>query len=158
MTCLVFLFCFFSNFSHPDEIACGLDDFSILCVLLIKYDLAPVLSGGSWTVFAPTNNAFEIVEDTIANLDDETVLNILLFHLVDDQVLKSDDLVCGDLIEMANNKDSRTKCDDGTPTYQSGGDNIDGFEPALVQVDVMACNGVIHSVDNVMLPGGTLSS
>jgi transforming growth factor-beta-induced protein len=122
----------------------------------MEYDLAAILSLGKWTVFAPTNDAFEVVEDTIASLDEETILDVLLFHVVANEVLDSNSLICGDLVEMANGKESRTKCDDGTLTYQSGGDNIDGLEPAFVQVDIIACNGVIHVVDNVMLPSGTL--
>jgi transforming growth factor-beta-induced protein len=115
--------------------------------------LAPTLSRGKWTVFAPTNDAFDEIDDVIDSLDEESIVNILLYHAVPDEVLTSDDLICGDLLEMANGKDTRTKCDDGKLTYQVGAGNEDDAQPVFVETDVVACNGVIHILDKVMLPG-----
>jgi transforming growth factor-beta-induced protein len=141
------------SFIPKDDIACGTDDFSTLCSLLTDYDLALTLSRGNWTVFAPTNAAFEELEEILATLEEETFINVLLYHTVPNKVLLSDDLNCGELLEMANGKDTRTKCDDGKVTYQVGSGNPDDSEPAFVEVDIVACNGVIHILDKVMLPG-----
>ncbi|KAG7359337.1 secreted/surface protein with fasciclin-like repeat domain [Nitzschia inconspicua] len=139
------------------DIACGLDDFSTLCSLVVQFDLAGALSAGNWTVFAPTNAAFEAIASVLPELSEETVTDVLLFHVVADAALYSDDLECSALVEMANGKNSRTKCDaDLVPQFQSGGDNSDGAEPELLEVDIPACNGVIHVVSNVLLPAGTL--
>jgi transforming growth factor-beta-induced protein len=138
------------------EIACGTEDFSTLCDLVVEYGLADALSDGNWTVFAPINAAFEVIEDTVATLSNETITDVLLFHAVADDVLFSDELECSALLTMANGKDSRTKCDDDGSIFQSGGDNLEGLEPEVIDVDIVACNGVVHIVNNVMLPGGTL--
>jgi uncharacterized surface protein with fasciclin (FAS1) repeats len=94
----------------PAEIACGLDDFSTLCTLVKDFGLAEALSGGTWTVFAPPNSAFEAIADAVATLDEATIVDVLLFHAVPDVAVKSSDLKCGGLVEMANGKDSRTIC------------------------------------------------
>lgn len=96
-------------FSHlPSDIACGADDFSTLCTAVQAAGLGDALSEGHWTVFAPTNEAFANLGDTLdAVLADKALLtDILLFHAVDD-VVGSDDLVCNTgggngLVEMAN--------------------------------------------------------
>ena len=130
------------------------------------------LSGGSWTIFAPTDDAF----DALALDDDELVdallnctsaLNsVLSFHTVfGNEVLFNTDLVCGEEIAMANGDLSRTVCRDGN-IYQKGGqnnprDNNDNNNnantnmPMIIAADVEACNGVVHIVDKVMLPKET---
>lgn len=45
------------------EIACSNDDFSTLCSAVTVAGLGETLSGGSWTVFAPTNAAFDTLGD-----------------------------------------------------------------------------------------------
>jgi transforming growth factor-beta-induced protein len=72
------------------------------------------LESDMWTVFAPTNEAFEeLGSDVLDMLSNNTAVltDLLLFHTVAGTVLKSDDLPCkaGDnLIEMSNGVESRT--------------------------------------------------
>jgi hypothetical protein len=83
-------------------------------------------------------------------------LDVLLFHAVADMAVASTDLVCDGFVTMANGKDSQTVCDDETEVvFQVGQDNLPDQLPAIIATDVEACNGVIHIVDNVMLPDGT---
>jgi hypothetical protein len=120
------------------------------------FELGDALSGGTWTVFAPNNAAFAAIANSVATLDPDTILDVLLFHAVADTALASNDLVCDGFVTMANGKDSQTVCDDETDMiFQVGEDNLPDLLPAIVVSDVPACNGVIHVVDNVMLPDGT---
>jgi uncharacterized surface protein with fasciclin (FAS1) repeats len=80
--------------------------------------------------------------------------SILLFHVVPNNIIYSDQLPCtaGDnLTRMGNGKDSRTLCNNKHPTYQKGAGNPESEKPAIVAVDKKACNGVIHTVDKVLL-------
>lgn len=109
--------------------------------------LDEALSEGHWTVFAPTNQAFEELGDVLdAVLADVDVLtNILLFHAVD-KVLYADDLVCTHRVHMASGDDSRTVCV-GSDIFQKGGDNVSSDKPKIISADIGACNGVIHVID-----------
>jgi len=137
------------------EIACGNSDFSELCDLINKFDdLKTSLESGTWTVFAPNNDAFDYYGDWLEYQSTETHRNILMFHIVEGQKLEIDDLSCGsgvNKIEMLNGKDTRTKCDDYVPLGQKGSGNDDEFGARFDTTDIQACNGVIHEIDDVLL-------
>ena len=139
--------CLFSIITNTVDIACGSDDFSTLCAAVQVAELQDALSVGTWTVFAPTNKAFEElgsdVLDTIL-ADKDLLTDILLFHAVDD-VVKAEDLYCTGLTEMANGQDSRTVCL-GSKIFQKGGNNPRNDMPEIVQTDIETCQGVIHVV------------
>jgi uncharacterized surface protein with fasciclin (FAS1) repeats len=85
----------------------------------------------------------------VEGLDD-----VILFHAVDTQVLFKKDLPCTagqNLITSAMGKTSRTLCEDDTPHFQKGKGNSDNALPKIVNFDIQACNGVIHTVDKVLL-------
>lgn len=139
------------------EIACEDPDFSTLCNLVTSSeDISSLLSDPSQTltVFAPINEAFENAPSiSVGEIDD-----LLAFHTVAGGLAKSN-LVCKELVQMANGKDSRTTCDNNkNPSrfYQRGSDNIDSALPEIIDADIVACNGIIHAVNNVMLPSGFL--
>merc|ERR1711865_975907 len=69
-------------------------------------------------------------------------------------LLTSDTLKCGEkIISMNGHGDaSRTKCK-GDNKYQNGNGNTKtGTMPEIAAADMMACNGVIHTLDEVMFP------
>mmetsp|Transcript_15879 Transcript_15879/g.39437 ORF Transcript_15879/g.39437 Transcript_15879/m.39437 type:complete len:205 (-) Transcript_15879:14-628(-) len=139
------------------ELACATDDLSILCQLIGESALSAALDSGTWTVFAPSDTAFDNFSGgtiPVGQVDD-----LLLFHAVPDMALSSADLLCKGTVTMANGKDSRTKCDNNSnPSifYQTGADNVE-TDPEIVQADIAACNGsIVHIIDNVMLPAGFL--
>ena len=139
------------------EIACDpsqADAFGTLCSLVQGSPaVADILSDESQTltVFAPTNEAF----DNAPPIGDGDIDDLLAFHAVVGQELMSTDLVCKETIAMANGQDSRTTCDNNvTPSvvWQRGADNVDTALPEIISADIEACNGVVHVVNNVMLP------
>ena len=129
---------------------------SILCNGLQRTGVKRTLSTGTWTIFAPTNEAFlklppadvEILSNDLVALTD-----LIIFHLVAQEKLYKDDLPCeagNNLITMANGKDSRTLCENFIPTYQKGKHNPDSDLPVFVSFDTVACNGVVHGLDSMM--------
>mmetsp|Transcript_880 Transcript_880/g.951 ORF Transcript_880/g.951 Transcript_880/m.951 type:complete len:770 (-) Transcript_880:181-2490(-) len=138
------------------DLACNTDGFDTLCGLLTSFDLEATLSGGSWTIFAPTDEAFTKLDDAldggIASVSDDLLFKILQFHAVEDQVLHLDDLSCesdNNLVTALNGKESRTFCKDDVPYGQKGGGNDDVVD--FVTVDIDACNGVVHTIEGVLL-------
>lgn len=145
-----------------DQVVCEDPDFSILCGSLEITGLAELLKTGTWTMFAPNNEAFLKLPPAYVQLvtsDDDALSRLLLLHVAKDQVLYKDDLPCvagENLIEMANGKDTRTLCKDiaprvPVPKYQKGRSNPRENAPEFVAFDLEACNGVVHELDGVML-------
>ena len=139
----------------PAEIACSLDDFSTLCTAIQTVGLDDDLNeDGQWTVFAPTDAAFSKLDDDLFNsiLSDHGLLkDVLLFHAVANDVVYASDLECKNTIQMANGKNSRTVCR-GASVYQKGAGNSRDDMPEIIESDIAACNGILHVVDEVMLP------
>jgi len=137
----------------PADLACGTAGLEALCEAVTAAGLGEVLSSGTFTVFAPTTDAFTTLPtERMADIDNLT--NLLLYHVVPGRKLMSSDLPCvagENTIEMANGKDTRTRCVANVPELQKGGGNSIDDAPAFVTVDVEACNGVVHVIDGVLL-------
>ena len=134
------------------EIAASNDDFTILTSALIKADLDGVLDGsGSFTVFAPTDDAFEQAGITnLDNLSAEDLRPILLNHVVAGTIL-STDLQAGDNYVSSENATgpNETKLS----LYINNGDQVVVNNNATVTTpNLMASNGVIHVIDSVIMP------
>jgi transforming growth factor-beta-induced protein len=115
------------------------------------------------TVFAPTNDAFALVPPELLSkyLLPEWVAHLrflLANHLADGTIL-STDLADGAVVDTRLS--TLTGMDPVTATISSGGVFLSGEAFALSQVieaDILASNGVIHKVDQVLLPSILLSS
>lgn len=135
-------------------------EYSSLRQALARAELTGTLENGSqvYTVFAPTNSAFEkFLMDvngafgwsTLEDIPIETLEDVLLMHVVGDENLLSGDVnetspttLQGASISIDNNQIS-----DATPTTSG-----------IVLTDVQAANGVMHGVDKVLLPDGVYQS
>lgn len=124
--------------------ACTTDGLETIC--------DTVTGPGPFTVFAPSNSAFQELsmplKDAIQN--PEFLSDIIMSHVVEGKIL-STDLVCDAAVTMANMEVTTTLCNDGD-FYQSAPGNIDVL-PKIVTTDVNASNGVVHVIDQVILPG-----
>jgi uncharacterized surface protein with fasciclin (FAS1) repeats len=124
-------------------------DFSTLVAAVQAADLVDTLNGeGPFTVFAPTNEAFEAlpagVLDALLLEENKDVLeDILTYHVVDGEVL-STDITAGPVATLQGAEVEITTDD--------GGVQVDGA--TVVQADVQASNGVIHVIDAVLIPEG----
>ena len=136
------------------DVAAGNDDFSVLVEALQKADLDGALADetGSFTVFAPTNEAFSSLLDELGaeSLDDipnETLTEVLLYH-VSEGVMSSSAISTGYYSSIS------TGPADGymLSYYVDMEDARINDRADIIQTDISADNGVIHVIDEVMLP------
>jgi len=136
------------------EVAVSNGNFNTLASALVSTNLDSVLADldSNFTVFAPTDAAFaKLPEGTLESLTTEQLSNILLYHVVPGKVM-SDDAIA--LAQSAENKASTAS---GESIALSFVDNMLFANGAKISTaDVMASNGVIHVVDNVILPPTTV--
>ena len=127
------------------DVATTLPGFDTLAGLVTQAGLVETLKGeGPFTVFAPTNDAFEALDAaTLAAVqaDPDLLATVLTYHVVAGD-LNTDQLAEGKLTTVAGIDLTVTKVDG--VTY------VDG-NPILVQ-NVQATNGVIHVIGAVLVP------
>ena len=126
------------------DLAIGSPDLTTLVGLATQLDLAGPLSdpdAGPFTVFAPTNDAFEAAGGVLGRLDDGQTRTAVTYHVVPG-VVTSADLTPGATFDTLAGE-TLTVLDDGTLT---GGIQV-------ITADLTADNGVVHIVDNVLVPG-----
>jgi uncharacterized surface protein with fasciclin (FAS1) repeats len=130
------------------KIAVGSKDHTTLVAALQKADYVKVLSNaGPFTVFAPTNAAFDkLPAGTVDGLmkDDKKadLQNILEYHVAV-AVYKTENMQDGQTINMAN-------LDNITLSVKDGKVMVNGT--ANVVATIPASNGIIYVIDAVLLP------
>jgi transforming growth factor-beta-induced protein len=125
-----------------------------LVAAVTRADLVSTLSSnGSFTVFAPTNDAFQDLLDSNANwnsLDDipvETLRSVLLFHVLEGEVMSTD------LSNTYVNTLSTGPNDEPLSLQvEITGSVLFNGDATPLTTDVLASNGVVHVIDKVMLP------
>jgi uncharacterized surface protein with fasciclin (FAS1) repeats len=129
------------------QVAIGSKDHSTLVSAIQAADLVDALSNaGPFTVFAPTNAAFDkLPAGTLDNLlkpeSKDDLANILQYH-VSLGVFKVEDFTEGQVIGQVNGNDVKMSVQDGKVM-------ING---ANIVASVPASNGIIHVIDAVILP------
>jgi uncharacterized surface protein with fasciclin (FAS1) repeats len=129
------------------EIAAGSDSFTTLTTALETAGLTDTLSGeGPFTVFAPTDEAFAALpEGTLEQLlqpeNRELLVQILTYHVVEGSV-RSGDLSTSEVPSVEGRSINVTVADEGVMVNSAN----------VVQADIEASNGVIHVIDQVILP------
>jgi transforming growth factor-beta-induced protein len=122
--------------------------FDTLVAAVTAADLVDELSGGEWTVFAPTDAAFAklgLTPDNVASeFSKEELANLLLYHvLVGNYSTAELKGMLGNVV-MANGQQA------GLKFYE---DHLYVNDDSQVIVEnVVADNGTIHAVDTVILP------
>ena len=127
------------------DIVSGDSQFSTLLDAINAAGLAEELSSGSFTVFAPTNEAFEALpsEDLNAILGDlDQLTNLLQNHIVSGEYPASDITGFSEVLVL-NGQTLPISTSGGTPTIGDAG---------ITSTDIQASNGVIHVIDAVLLP------
>lgn len=120
-------------------------ELSTLSSLVTKAGLTETLKGtGPFTVFAPTNAAFaKVPAKTMEDLgkDPERLKAVLTYHVVPGKVMAADV------------KNSNAKTVNGANVALSKAGTFVTVEDGLVQMaDLQATNGVIHTIDSVLIP------
>ncbi|WP_194776689.1 fasciclin domain-containing protein [Pararhodonellum marinum] len=135
-------------------------DHTTLVAAVKAAGLVETLMGeGPFTVFAPTNAAFEkLPEGTLETLlkpeNKNTLTGILTYHVVAGK-LGSKEIAAA--IEKGDGKASFTTVQGGTITAWMKGKDLyitdeNGGKSKVTIADVFQSNGVIHEVDTVILP------
>ncbi|MBZ9651636.1 fasciclin domain-containing protein [Psychroflexus montanilacus] len=105
-----------------------------------------------YTVFAPTNAAFEnllgiLGAENLDELDSETLATVLSYHVIPGNNVRSSDLSTGITAETFQGESLEFDLSDGAQIIDASGTNAN-----IVETDVQTNNGVIHAVDKVLLP------
>ncbi len=142
------------------ENAVNSKDHTTLVAAVKAGELVEVLSGeGPFTVFAPTNAAFDkLPEGTVANLlkpeNKKTLQTVLTYHVI------AGKFNAKDVIALIKKNDgiAAVKTVAGTElnlTLENGKvviNDANGGKSTVTIADVNQSNGVIHVVDSVLLP------
>ena len=130
-------------------IAVNNNAFTTLVSAVVKAGLAETLSGmGPFTVFAPTNDAFQALFTTLGvagidNLTAEQLTPILLYHVVAGNNVSSG-LINGSIPTLQG---SSIEVNVGKGVVLNGNTNV-------ILADVQGSNGVVHAIDKVLIPLG----
>lgn len=136
------------------EIAAGNPEFSTLVSLVQKAGLVGAISSaGPFTVFAPTNAAFEKLAKaapaTYAAVvaDPALLTKVLTYHVVAGAI-KSTQAIS---VAQQNGKVNSLEGEPISFSIKDGKLTLNGTS-TVVAADVMATNGVIHVIDTVIVP------
>ncbi len=133
------------------EIASTNDDFSTLAAAVGAAELVETLkSAGPFTVFAPTNDAFDdlpngTVEKLLEPANQDLLQKLLTYHVVSGDV-RAADVVTLSSASTVEGSDLKIKSNNGVRVNNAN----------VIDTDIVADNGVIHVVDRVLLPRGFL--
>ena len=128
------------------EVASANTDFSTLVAAVKAAGLAETLSGaGPFTVFAPTDEAFAalpagLLDKLLKPANKEALTKILTYHVVPAKVMAAD-VKAGDVTTVEGGEITITT---------DGGVTVD--KATGTATDVAASNGVIHVIDQVLVP------
>lgn len=129
------------------ELAVGSESLSTLVAAVKAAGLVETLSGeGSFTVFAPTNEAFAALpEGTLESLlkpeNKDKLVAILTYHVVGSKVMSTD---------LTNGMEAVTVQGEKIKVDLTSGVKINNA--TVTTADVKASNGVVHIIDTVILP------
>ena len=130
------------------QVAMGSKDHTTLVTAVKAAELVDVLSNaGPFTVFAPTNAAFDAlpkgtVDDLMKPEKKEDLQNILQYHVLL-SAMKAESFQDGQTLSMVNGDNITVSVKDGKVTLNNN---------VHIMASVQASNGIVHIVDGVLLP------
>lgn len=149
---LVAILLFSTNLKAQDsdiiDLAVATDDLSTLVTAVKAAGLVETLQGdGPFTVFAPTNAAFEALPEGVLEMllkpeNKDQLTAVLTYHVVPAEVMS------GDLEDGM--KAGTVEGSEATISINYGDVMVDNAN--VVMADVDASNGVVHIIDAVILP------
>merc|ERR1711935_9523 len=132
------------------ELAADIPDLSTLVTALKAGKLTTALSGaGPFTVFAPTNEAFAALpKATLTSLLDPKNIKqldaILKYHVIAGAALRAEDLKASQDVKSLGGQNLHIA--------KSGASVTINCDAKVIKADVIATNGVVHVVDQVLKP------
>ncbi len=131
------------------ETAIAADDFNTLVAAVQAAGLVETLQGeGPFTVFAPTDAAFAAlpagtVESLLQPENKDQLVAILTYHVLSGAVMSAD--IAGKTLEPAT-------VNGATVTVDGTGEGVTVNGATVTAADIETENGVIHVIDQVILP------
>jgi uncharacterized surface protein with fasciclin (FAS1) repeats len=129
--------------------------FTTLLAAIEAAELSDDLAGaGPFTVFAPTNAAFDLLpegalDDLLLPANQALLIDIVGFHAYSGELRAADVIALGGTAAtMLNDKDLRIDIIDGSVILSFEGNR----EALVIETDILATNGVIHVIDAVLDP------
>lgn len=123
-------------------------EFSTLVAAIDAVDgLAAMLGTGNYTLFAPTNRAFERLTTMLSLNDTAALTNILSYHVIPDVLIEKYDFDDGFLTTL-NGRDIEVDVRRRKVELNDDAD-VDDF-------NILASNGIIHEIDRVLMPPAPL--
>lgn len=129
------------------QLASETESLSTLVTAVKAAGLVETLNGdGPFTVFAPTNAAFEalsdgVLEDLLKPENKDKLQAVLTYHVVSGNVMSTD---------LKDDMKAATVQGENIMIDLSNGVQVNGAD--VVKADVIASNGVVHVIDEVILP------
>ena len=127
------------------ETASNEGTFKTLIIALREAGLYDILSSeGPFTIFAPTDEAFsKLPNGTIEKImkDKEKLTDILTYHIIPNRVF-SKDVNSVQKADTINGKQVKIKA----------GNNVKIDNARVIKSDIKCTNGVLHIIDEVLLP------
>ena len=127
--------------------------FSTMLTLGTKVDLFSDMAlsiSQPYTLFAPTNTAFNMIgTDIVNNLDNTYLIDVLGYHVVPG-ILTSSDLMAMTEVETMSGEKLTVVTD---PILRSV--TVDGVR--ISETDLLAINGIVHVIDGVLSPDDSLN-
>lgn len=128
------------------DVAASAGQFSTLLAAIEAAGLEATLRGpGPFTVFAPTDAAFAALPDGTVEallMDKAGLTSILTYHVVSGRVMAADVVKLTEAMTVNGEKVAVVVGRDGV--------TVNGAK--VVQTDIAASNGVIHVIDQVLMP------
>ena len=135
------------------EVASGSESFSTLATAIEAAGLGDTLadSSSSYTVFAPTDEAFsQLPEGALEYLlqpeNKEVLQRVLSYHVVP-EVVTSSEISSGEVESL-----------DGGLITEVTDEEVTVNNASVTTPDIQASNGIIHGINRVLLPGDLQSS
>jgi len=126
----------------------GLSNFSSLAS--VAGPLVPnLVAAHGITIFAPSNDAFTAAQSALAGANSTTVANVLGNHIINGTSVYSSQF--GDGTHTSASGENFSFNTNGTGTYVTSG----GSTARIITSDILVSNGVVHSIDGVLLNSNT---
>lgn len=135
------------------DIAAADDRFNTLVSALQRAGLDGTLDtpSGRFTVFAPTDDAFAAAGIDLDALSEDELRNILLYHVIGgDVIYRTENIPSGETSLNTLNTEGPSEANQVLVNSSTNGVTVNGAN--VVVADVLAVNGVIHAIDQILLP------
>lgn len=121
------------------------DNFTILLNLVEDLGLTETLTENEYTLLAPSDDAFNTLPEgtSLDELTEEQQIDLVLYHLIEGSVTAA---------EISEQQDTESALGELLLLQNADGEITVNNSSNVVSSDIIASNGVIHAIDEVLMP------